>query len=988
MKMEGLTRFSVRHPVTVISILAAFAIAGLVSVFIIPVDFLPKLSSRSIILASEYEGLPAMEMRALVAIPVEDAFASMKGLKNISSTIRDSLVLTSLELHWGSDMDIAMVESREIINACYENLPSGCKKPVIIRNDFAKRDTMTMAIIPKDGDLKYARHLAEKDIKPRLQRLPGVGSVSMIGGEEEEIHVNVFRDKAESRKLSIQNLADAITASNFEYPAGTIKEGDREYTVKTSGLFSSLEEMGRLALAYNSGGLLRLEDVAELKRAAKQKDSFFLLNGQECIKLGLRAKSGNSPLQMSAAVKSELKLIEQAYGSWYDFYIIEDLSKEIRKSLSELLAASAAGMLVTAVVLWFFFGSPGLSILLSSIIPLSAGIAVLILCISGKSLNIMSLSGIAIGIGMVVDAGTIVAENIQKALPDSSGNIEETVIIAACSVSKSNTGSALTTIIVFIPVFFLDGILEELFADLALALISSIGISCLLSMSYIPSVCAQWGKSFGRLQALPLAGHFVRKAENKYRSLLTRLLQKPQSLVFLIAAILAVGIASAKRLEYRILPELGSHMLTAEVCLPAGSSIHCIQKSADEISRALIKESSISTVCVSGGLEAGDFLPLLDPGEQAEKIRITVAFAKASKKNADRIQKLLDYMPIKAQFGKSPDLLSQLLDLDDERFILIGSDPDSVYEQAVLLAGDSLKFIPRHDAPEMVFKPDRLAVARFSISAKYLANAARNAIDGAFAAPYYENGREIAVKISFVHDDKTSVQDLENTMIHIGEGSVPLKVLGNLSIESAEKTLYRYNKKDAKILYGLPGALGQDTQHVFSPASIELGILKKSAVILLLLTVLMLYLLMAAQFESFFIPLLLLVALPPAFSGAFLFLLISGKGMNINGIIAIVVLFGCSVNNSILLYENCISKKPVTVNSVVDSSVSKLRAILITNMTTIVAIVPFAFDFNGTNAQSSMSVAIVGGMLFSTILVLLAVPVLLRFVLAKKRCKA
>jgi multidrug efflux pump subunit AcrB len=289
--------------------------------------------------------------------------------------------------------------------------------------------------------------------------------------------------------------------------------------------------------------------------------------------------------------------------------------------------------------------------------------------------------------------------------------------------------------------------------------------------------------------------------------------------------------------------------------------------------------------------------------------------------------------------------------------------------------------VPLLTMTESVFTPDRLAAARFSVSAQYMAATARNTLEGAAAVSYYEKGKEIPLIIKIRDEDIRSIEDLENTLLPLENSLAPLRTLGAITEVNSEKVLYRYNRRDAKQI-SAPVQAGQWAAYdLESPGADELGEMARSSIFLLAVTVLLLYLTMGAQFESFIIPLLLLIALPPAFSGAFLFLLLSNNSLNINSIIALIILFGVSINNSILLYESCISVKTINENSIVGSCRNKLQAILITNITTIIALVPFAVDPLHTNTQASLSIAVIGGLLFSLVLVLTVVPVCFLYLL-------
>jgi multidrug efflux pump subunit AcrB len=981
--MKSLITFSVKHPVSVLSILIAVVLIGVLCCFFVPVDFLPTVTPRVLLVAAEYEGISSEEIRSLITMPLEDAFASLKGLKSMSSVSRDGISLLTLELHWGTDTDIALTECREIIDVCYETLPAGCKKPVAAKNDAAQVDTVTIAVIPLDGDLKYGRYIADNDIKPRFQRIPGVGSVSITGGEKEQIQVRLYRDELEGRNLTIQLIADTISRANFEYPAGTIREGENELSVKTSGLFASLEEIGDMPLSFNDGAFLRLKDISDIVRTTQRKESFFLYNGLECIKIGILKKTDSSPINIALSVKDEIKILNQLYGSWCRFEITNDLSLQIIKSLFSLLLSASIGIFVAGVVLYIFLRSLKISLIIASVIPISTAVSVFILTVAGKTLNIMSLSGIAIGIGMVVDASTVVVENIQKKILNNSGEMSPVLVIeGSIEVGLSNTGSAISTIIVFIPVFFVPGLLGQLFSDMAIAVISSIATSCILSFTYIPALYVITTPFFHKKQKM---NNLFDSLRVKYILLLDYFLTHPFYSFIPVFLSVFIGIFSIMFIEYRLLPNISTQSLNTEIIFPVGTSLQSMQYSAALINNQLLNEPYITSVQISGGLEHDDYAILSLPDEQPEKLRIILLLSIPAEKAMLKIEKLFNGSNISVSYHKQKDILAQLLEINDNVSVLYGDTPDSVRKQALEISEPS-NIIPNITRKESIFTPDRLASARFSISAQYMASVARNTLEGVYTASYYETGREIPVLIKFRDEDIRSIQDLENILVPIEDAYIPLRILGTITEQINEKVLYRYNRKDAKqILNAIPITKSNNLYNsLISPGKDELKEMTNNGIFLLFITILLLYLVMGAQFESFILPLLLLIALPPAFSGAFLLLLITSNSLNINSIIALIILFGISINNSILLYESCNSYTVLNKKLIITACANKLRAILITNLTTIVALLPFAIDPIHINAQSSLSIAVIGGLLFSFILVLLIVPVCFLYFLPKK----
>jgi multidrug efflux pump subunit AcrB len=1001
--IKNLIAFSARHPVSILSTLAGLTLLGLAGAFVIPLDFLPLMEERVLVVSTEYPAVTAEETRSMVTIPLEDAFASLGGLKSLSSVSREGLSLLRIELHWGTDTDLALAECREIIDICYEGLPSLCSKPKVSRESGAGRDTVTIILVPMDADLRNARRVAQTDIKPRLQRLNGAATVTVSGGEEEEIQVKFNKHGLESRNLSLSDAARIIAAANFEYPGGTIVEGDREYTVKTSGLYRSLDEIRETPLAWDQGGLLRVGDIAEVSRETGKQDTFFLYRSEEagisrsmdCIRIGVRKRQDAAPLPLSLRVRKEIETLKTLYGG-YRFEIAEDLSDQIVESLRSLLFSALAAVLSAALVVFFFLRSTKLSLVITGIIPLSALFSVLSLEAAGRSLNLMSLSGLAIGIGMVIDAGTVAIEQIDGEIRRAGAEAAwpGPVIRGVGAVALSSGASALSTVIVFVPVFFIPGLLGELFGDLALAVISSISFSCVLSFTYIPALVSLLKPRVKNTEGDRLS----RALEKRYRRLLRFLFRNPRYSLIPLGACLAIGALSLCLSEFTLLPELPSPSLSWELRFEPGASLEKMRRAALELSRGLEGVGGIRALEISAGLDGEDVSRLADPGETAEKLVFTGHLRGKADKARASVAEHFRGTPYEPVFLRGRDILSLTLDIGGTEILVRAGDPEEARAgaEAVLRAlpaapdqedGEARDYLPRVIRTSPALIPDRLALARFSLSAQFLAQTARDVLEG-IRETYYEGGKEIPLVIKLRDEDLRSPENLGDTMVSLENGVIPLRLLGGMGEEERETVLYRYNRRDAKIFkFPLPKELEQEFALV-SPKAEETGEMIRLSFLLLAVTLCLLYLSMGAQFESFLIPLILLLAIPPSFAGAFFFLLIGSVKPDINSMIALVILFGISINNSILLYEACMDQagpgspgdsgpgiaRGRRVSGIIGNCAKKLRAILITNITTIAALIPFAFDPLGINSQVSLSVALIGGMVFSLILVLMILP--------------
>ena len=992
--MKKIVAFSTKHPISVVMGILTLILLGILGMFFIPVDFLPKTEARNILVVTEYPGISAKEMRRLITIPVEDFLASLKGLKQMSSISRDGLSLINLELHWNTDIDLTVIECRELIDINYEKLPSQCKKPSVIKQDAVTSETLSFVLIPKDEDLLYARHIADTDIKPRLQRVKDVGSVTVTGGEKEEIHVMVFLEKMETKNLTLQSVAEKIGVSNYEYPAGMLMEGELELLFKTSGLYTSLDDIRETPLEYNEGGLIKVSDIADVKRSVAEKHTFFLYDNKPAVKVDIYKKQSASPVSVASDIRRELENINRNYGSWCTVHIISDSSTTVIESLKSVLLSALIGACITFIIIWAVLRCKTTALILASMIPVSLLSAVFILSVTGKTLNIMSLSGIAIGIGMVVDAGAIVLENIQESIRDKK-IIRSLINTAVEEVALSNIASTATTLIVFLPVFFVQGIVNAIFTDMVIAIISSISISCLLSLTYIPAMfylCAQ------KIKTPANDIRIIEHVRLTYAHVLQRILHTKRTALIIMLVCIAAGCAAFRFVRAEFLPPVATNRVQAEIEFPNGTSVSFMETNALHIMKKLSAISWLNEVYISGGLENTDYTILSDPKAKKEKItiRAQIDSSKISfEKGKETIKDMLQNTDYRTVFTQTEDMLSSVLNIKNSGIIVLDDSPEASLTAAKNIAASlqnsNVYIYPNEQTEEYIFTPDRIANSRFGITAMYAASIARSSLEGVESSPYYENGLRIPIWVKLYDRYIQNTTSLENIAVLLQNGtSVPLRSFGTITKAYNEKVLYRNNRKDARFLdsetkLNIPM---QKQPQTIDITKTQISEMTQNAVFLIAAALMLLYLVMAAQFESFFIPLLLLLALPPAFSGAFIFLAVFGKTLNINSTVALIILFGTAVNNSILLYETVMhmreKNKNNTADSICSACIKKFRAVLITTVTTIASLLPFAVDPANKTSQSSLALAIIGGLIVSSLIVLLVVPAIFKTVLKEK----
>lgn len=1043
--IRRLVTFSVNHPVSLVAILLAACLGGLFCCFTVDADFIPQISQREMLVSASYQGLDPADMERLVTQPLEDGLATMKGLKSTSAVTRPGLSLLRLELHWGVDMDLALVECRELVDLCYSQLPSRCQKPQV---SLPSRlgDAMMVAVIPQDNDLRYARHLVEKDMKGRFQRLEACGGVRLIGGEVEEVKVLVDYDAMEAKGLSLEYISQQLTSSNFQYPAGTIQEGEKELLVKTNGLYQSFDEMEDTPLLYGDRGLVRLSHVARVEMGSQERETFFLYGGRPALCLSISKAEDASPVTLSRQVTGELQELRRQYGDFYEFVVMKDLSTEVTESLLSLGISAVVGMVVAAAVILYFLRCWRVSVLLASIIPLCGLQVVLVLSLAGATINLMSLCGIAVGIGMVVDAGAVVLENLnRKGAVTGLGRKQELrqmIVEGTLEVALSNTGSAITTAAVFLPLFFLQGLMGELFVQLALAVIAAIVASCLLSLTYIPAMYqflverkvrqpleAGDRTTIGGAVVHPSRNSFLEKLELRYRRVLALALDRTSVVVASVVGCLLLTLLSVLLLDYQLLPEMREDSIQVQVVFPFGTTVSSMEQVALEMQQ-LLEAEGLQEVAIFGGLESTDYQGLSQPQQDARVIQVVVWPPAGMKLDSRWLEGTLGGRNLSVSAVGNQDILSQLLGMEDRTFILsVESGGGGIHGRHHLAAVAStlLEQFPCFQAlpatldvtpgttagaegqeasRQLTFQPDRLAASRFSTNSRWVAAAVHQLTEGLESGAFHKEGRTIPLRVQLDGGQALTAGQLAAMNIQVADSlRIPLGLLGSFREEASQEVLYRYNRRPALILQPQSASTMAGEQdldmavlgdmdgraegvQLVGMQEMERKEMMGNGVALLLVALLLLYFIMGAQFESFLIPLLLLVTLPPAFCGALLLTVLTGHVFSMNTVIALVVLFGTAVNNGILLYEGILLQGGFTREAIVEASVSKLRTILVTNLTTIFALIPFAIDPWKTSSQSSLAVAIVGGLSLSMMLVLVLMPVVFSFYgnIADRRC--
>jgi len=974
--MRKLVNFSVYHPLSVLMILLGVILVAFVCMFFIPINSMPFIAQERLIVFTQFEGTGVKEIEKFITIPLEESLASLKGLKNIQSISRNGISLITLELHWNRDSDLALLHCTEIIDETYQVLPKDCSKPKIFKEEYSNFPSVTVALIPKNEDdekvISFLGDFAEKHLKYEMQRLESVGLVSVFGNESKEIEVLVDKEKADRYGFSLKNIAESIEQNNFQYPAGFIREGDRELLVKTVARLKNEEELKKIPV-FVDDSLVFLDAFCKIQNSAKEKESFFIYNGKNCISLQIFTKKGKSPLVISNQVKKLLKKINNQYNGLFTCEIIYDEGSELRDSLSSVLLSALIGALVTFAVIFLFYSSLFVASVLASIIPLCLIFSSFVLFLCGKTFNLMSLSGIAIGIGMVVDASSVIIDELISKKREGSLKKQDIVAIVN-SLYMSNVGSTLTTVIAFSPIFFIKGILASIFFDLVIAIVASLIFALILSFSFVPAI-------FSLVKKNAFARGFIDKKcsllIDRYTGYLKLQKLSLLKITFLLAVLCMIGFIACICIKKEFFPKMTTKELCFNQYYPENREIGFIEEDAKKFISVLEsiywKNRQVFTVeTIEGGGAIFNPLLLRNPEVQEKMISWKLLINPTIKNSIARtlLENFFEKTTLEETIVDNSSYLEHIFDGMLRGFAVSHDSFEQAKKLSEELKTENGIVFPREKELVQIFIPNSAKLAYHSVTSSEIAFALHYATEGVNAEYLYKNEEKIPIVVKYSEENPT-IDFIKRTLVFNSQGKgIYLDSLGIFEPNFEYTALFRYNRKPAFLL----SEIKSYNKNVLDFTKTYFDEILTDGLIIIIGIFFVLYFILAAQFESFYLPFLILLSCIPAFGGAFFFLFITNASLNCNSLLALVILFGTVVNNAILLYESCNASKEKNFLGLLTACAKKLRTILVTSLTTILALIPFTFNFTGKNMQSSLALALIGGLVFSTIFILLIFP--------------
>ena len=1011
-------RFFVKRRITTAMLFSGICLLGLISVSRLPVELLPDIEMPLLTVITPMDGASPSEVEKLVTVKIEEAVASVNGLAGVESESIEGISIVRATFRWGTNMDMALIEAKEKADLIKGELPEDAGKSVVVRYDPSAEPVMIYTITSGRGSVKNIRRRVEKEIVPYIERVKGVALADIAGGEKREILVSLDNSALYSHNLSIHEVINSIDMSNYSYPAGSIVKDDMEYLVRTAGEFRNLEDIRSVVAGYNENGVpVYLSGIAEISDSLKEKKSEVRYNSREGVALLVKKEPGKNTIETCSLVREEINNLSEKYKGDFEFILVSDKSRFIEDAIENVFISGLLGGVIAFFVLWFFLKSLLPPLIIAASIPVSVTGTLLLMHLFNVSINSMSLGGLALGIGMMVDAGIVVLESVTSAkVKDPGLNPVKAAWRGAADVAAPLTASILTSVVVFAPVIFLSGLAGALFRDLALSVSFALFFSLAASLSLIPMLSGtapqitdaddSRGDTFIK-RFYFFSDSVMEFLETLYVKVMGYSIANGRKIITWGIVSLTAGFLLMLVPEREVMPSVDPGEFTVKVEMPGGTPLKNTSLFCSALEEVLLDTRGIKGVFVKAGADPDDSIADKISGRGADYAEIRV-FTE-SRKAAEIIGELKErfrpgervniswHIPgdiVSSVFSGSGDSVSVEIEGSDERGII---EAGNMVKQMLAEFPGVVKLSSVFDskAPDLAVEIDRVKASSMGLSIEAAASAVSAAVKGDVTSRFREDDEEIDIRVRLRHGDRNSIDSLKSIILKTDSGAVmPLSKIASIREGSGSGKIVRKNQARVNIVTGEYGDTAPDNDEIAEklkninfPHGIEAyifnghnsaGDVLSSMLYAMILAVVFIYMLLASQFQSLVNPLIVMLSIPVTVLGIALSLIVTGESININSGIGIIVLCGIVVNNAIVLFDYIEKGRGAGLDisaAVIQAGRERLKPILMTTLTTVCALLPIAMGLGrGTELQRPLAVTVVGGLLFSTVLTLIFIP--------------
>ena len=996
----------IKHHVMTILLYILVVVFGFYSFQNLPLALMPSMEVPAAVVYATYPGAGPEDIEQQVTKKLEGAVAGLSGLDTLQSTSSENMAMLVIQFTNNTDMDQAMTDLRDKVAQVKSQLPDDASDPTVMSIDIDSMPVVSVAL--RGNDLASLQSIAEDEIQPALERLDGVASVDISGGYEQEIAVHTDASRLKGYNLTISSIGQQLGADNIAIPGGDLDNGSQTLAVRTDGEYSSIDDVKNALISLPAGGTVRLSQIADVSMQPKDQDAISKVDGEECIILSVNKQSGSNTVQIAELAKAEFDSLLKGNDS-LQWDIVMDQSDYINMTVDNAIQNIWMGVLFAAIVLFLFLRDLGATMAVTIAMPCCILFTFLIMNVLDITLNMMSLGGITLGVGMIVDNSIVVLENIFTYRADGYDRLE------ACTKGTGEVigaviASTLTTVAVFLPIALSGGMAGMMFKEFCITIVALLLSSLIISITLVPLLCyfllggtkQQSIKPQGS-GATPITEKPLSRA---YRSSLNFLITHRWAGVALTVVICIVSVLSVSQAGMELIPEMDEGQVSVTVSMPNGSTMEDTAAIEDRIAAIAVDtipeleqvyySTGSSTSIMSSSSGASVTISLVDLDQRD---RSSADIAKQLRHDLQDIAGCELTVSTSSTMSMSTD--------SDISVELTGDDYDQLAETADDLANQisalpdaiNVESSAGEQTPRVAVKINRENASRFGLNAATIGGLVRGELTGSTATTLRMNGEEYDVTVAGDEDVATSLDALRSMQIPtMTGGTVPLSMVADVYTELSPQSIVRKNQKETVTITGesesgdsnaIKTAVDDIVAKYELPDGVEVGegdtaasqIAETTGTLMLALAVaiMLVYFILATQFNSFSLPVAIMLILPIGLLGSMILLWPTGNHVSMVALLGVIILAGTVVNSSIVLIDYTLQRRQRGEDkntAILNACPRRVRPVLMTAMTTILGLVPMVCSSGeGSEMMKPMGVVMMTGMVISTIATLFITPV-------------
>ncbi|MBW6490111.1 MAG: efflux RND transporter permease subunit [Lentimicrobium sp.] len=1010
---------AVNKPITTFMVFTAIVVMGFYAISRIPIDLYPEIDPPFLSVMTTYAGANAADIETNVTRKLEDALNTVDKVKEVTSTSSDNLSVITIEFSWGANLDESTNEVRDVLDRIYDNLPEGAGRPIIFKFNTNMMPIVFYAVTAKESYPGLEKLLEEKIINP-LNRIDGVGSVSTIGAPNRIIYIDADPKRLDAYNLTIEQIGNTIATENLNMPSGNIKMGEMDYQLRVQGEFTDSRQLSNLVVGNFNGVPVYLRDVASVKDSLKDMSIDEKINGENGLRMFAMKQSGANTVKVAREINKNLEILKKTLPPDVEIKLIMDTSTFIKGSIFNLSKTLMWAFIFVALVVLFFLGRWRATFIIILTIPISLIVSFIYLYISGNSINVISLTSLSIAIGMVVDDAIVVLENISKHIERGSSP-REAAIYATNEVWLSVIITTLVVVAVFFPLTLVGGMTGVMFNQLGWIVTITIITSTTAAITLTPMLSSKLLKLREktsvkrRFSFETFVEPLLNRLDNIYENTLRWALKHKTFVMVIALGIFASSLMLIRFVGTDFMPETDQSSISLAVELQTGTRVEETVKTTRKL-ETMIKEHypEVRIMASSSGSDDEGSMFSIFSSTGSNVINVMMRLQHVSERDRT-VWEIADDM--RKQIALYPEIITASVSTSGAGMGMGGESTvdveiygydfnttnalaNEIKNKVSTMKGATEVTISRkNDKPELQVLLDKEKLALHGLNSATVSTMVRNRIYGMTASQFKEEGDEYDIRVRLDEAYRSSISDLEALTIMTPMGKkIKLKEIGSIEEYWGPPAIQHKRKERIVTVKVKPdnislGELAKKVQGVIDEVKVPQEVLiqvggsyedqQESFMdlgLLMVLSLILVFIVMASQFESFTMPFIIMFSIPFAFTGVIFGLLITSTTLSLVAALGAVLLIGIVVKNGIVLvdFTNLMRDRGMRLyEAIVVSGRSRLRPVLMTAMTTILGMLPLALSTGeGSEIWRPMGITVIGGLVFSTIVTMVVVPVM------------